>query len=116
MPEGFSTSRGCGAAWGCDSTKLTSQDRRSLFPFVLLLLLVRADNPKHHSESQSCPGQGRHHTRRSLVEIENNESSNEGQECNQHDGLHLHDSAAVMPYYKQRVLEFECNKHGEHHP
>ncbi len=76
---------------------------------------VVADQPKHDAQGQSGSGKGCDHTRRGLVEIENDESANQCKQRDQHYGSYLDDGAAMMLDHQQRVLEFESNQHRKHH-
>jgi hypothetical protein len=87
----------------------------SLENLLFLRPFVGTDEPKYDSESQGRACQGCNRAWRCLIEIENDESANQSEQRDQDNGPHLNDSAAMMPDYQQRVLEFKCDEYGEHH-
>src|ERR1700679_1507153 len=68
--------------------------RRSLVHPIFLPRFVIADKPKYNSEGQSGAGQGCDQTRGGLIKIENDESANRCEYCDQHYSSYLDDSAA----------------------
>ena len=86
-----------------------------LLQLLFLLHFGIADQPKYDPKSERRSGKRRNGAWRGLIEIENDESANQGEQRDQDNGAHLDDGAAMMFDDQQGVFEFKRDEHREHH-
>ena len=86
-----------------------------LLQLLFLLHFGIADQPKYDPKSERRSGKRRNDAWRGLIEIENDESANQGEQRDQDNGAHLNDGLAMMFDDQQGVFKFKRDEHGEHH-
>ena len=78
-----------------------------LLQLLFLLHFWIADQPKYDPKSERCSGKRRNDAWRGLIEIENDESANQGEQRDQDNGAHLDDGTAMMLDDQQGVFKFK---------